>query len=119
MAAKVEHEPGDVYVLRISGILEHSEFAAAQTTIAARIESGSRPRLLAVFENFTGWERNADWAALDFFMAYGDEIARIAIVAEPEWEDRALAFAGAGLRSAPVKFFPPTELEQARAWAAQ
>ena len=25
-------------------------------------------------------------------------------------------FAGAGVRRAPVKFFPPSELEQARAW---
>jgi hypothetical protein len=30
-----------------------------------------------------------------------------------------LAFAGAGVRRAPVKFFPPNELEQARSWLAE
>ena len=49
-------------------------------------------------------------------ISYGGEIAKIAIVAEPRWETQALAFAGAGLRKAPVRFFAPNELEQARAW---
>jgi len=35
---------------------------------------------------------------------------RVAIVAEARWEPVALAFAGAGVRRTPVKFFPPSEL---------
>ncbi len=41
---------------------------------------------------------------------------RGAIVAKLRWESLALAFAGAGVRRTPVKFFPPNELEQARSW---
>ena len=40
-----------------------------------------------------------------FISRTGDKISKIAIVAEPRWETLALAFAGAGVRRAPVKFF--------------
>ena len=82
----------------------------------AKIEVGAKPRVLAILENFEGWERGADWNDLDFMISHGDEIAKIAIVAEPRWEVEALAFAGAGVRRSPVKFFPPDELAAARAW---
>jgi hypothetical protein len=106
-------------VLRISGVLKRSEFAAEQSAIARKIDTGSRPRLLVILENFEGWERGADWNDLDFMISHGGEISKIAIVAEPRWETLALAFAGAGVRRAPVKFFPHNELEQAKSWLAE
>jgi hypothetical protein len=106
-------------VLRISGVLKRSEFGAEQNAIARKIDTGSKPRLLFILENFEGWERGADWNDLDFMISHGGEISKIAIIAEPRWEALALAFAGAGVRRAPVKFFPPAELEQARSWLAE
>lgn len=47
---------------------------------------------------------------------HGNEIAKSAIVGEPRWEPEALAFAGAGFRRTPVKFFPSDQQAQARAW---
>src|SRR5215212_1926091 len=116
MAAQIDYEPNNVCVLRLSGLLKQSEFGAGQTSMAGKIDAGARPRLLTIFENFEGWERGADWNDLDFMLSHGGEIAKIAIVAEPRWETLALAFAGAGVRRAPVKFFPPNELTQARMW---
>lgn len=119
MAATIEFEPNDICVLRLSGTLKQSEFAAEQTALAQQIDRGSKPRLLVIGESFEGWERGADWNDLDFMFAYSDDIAKIAIVAEPQWETKALAFAGAGVRSAPVKFFPPDQLPEARRWLAE
>jgi hypothetical protein len=119
MPLKIEPEPNDIYVLKISGTLKQSEFAAGQQEFARKIDSGSKPRVLAIVENFEGWERGADWNDLDFLVAHGGEIAKIAVVADPRWEVQALAFAGAGVRKAPVKFFNPTELEQARSWISE
>ena len=116
MPVKMEYEPNDIFVMRMSGTLKRSEFAAQQDAIAKKIDSGSKPRLLVIVENFEGWERGADWNDIDFMISHGGEIARIAIVAEPQWEPHALAFAGAGVRRAPVKFFQPNELATARAW---
>jgi SpoIIAA-like len=116
---QIQYQPGDIYVLRISGILKRSEFAAEQNALARTIDIGSKPRLLVILENFEGWERGADWNDLDFLISHGGKIHKIAVVAEPRWETLALAFAGAGVRRAPVKFFPPNELEQARSWLAE
>jgi hypothetical protein len=119
MAAKLDCESDDICVLRISGILKRSEFGAEQSALAHKIDTGAKPRLLAILESFEGWERGADWNDLDFLFSHSGEIAKIAIVAEPRWEVQALAFAGAGVRPAPVKFFPPNELAQARVWLTQ
>ena len=116
MPLKMSFEPNDVCVMRISGTLKRSEFAAEQANIAQKIDTGSKPRVLVVDENFDGWEKGADWNDLDFMMSHGGEIAKIAIVADPKWETNALAFAGAGFRNAPVKFFAPNQLADARGW---
>jgi SpoIIAA-like len=119
MPVQVKYEPNDIYVLRISGILKRSEFAAEQSNLARNIDTGAKPRLLIILENFEGWQRGADWDDLDFMISHGGKISKIAVVAEPRWETLALAFAGAGVRRAPVKFFLPNELEQARTWLGE
>ena len=119
MSVQIEYQPNDICVLRISGTLKRSEFAVEQSAISQKIDAGSKPRLLAILEDFEGWERGADWNDLDFLISHSGEIAKIAIVAEPRWEVQALAFAGAGVRRAPVKFFLPKELATARAWLAE
>ena len=119
MPATFISEPDGVCVLRISGLLKRSEFAAGQERMGAKIETGAKPRLLVILEDFEGWERGVDWNDLDFMIIYGGEIAMIAIVGEARWETQALAFAGAGIRGAPVRFFPPDQLNAARAWLQQ
>ena len=119
MPAKLEFEDNDIGVLRIEGVLRQPEFAACQAELAKKIDAGSKPRLLVIAENFDGWERLADWNDLDFMISHGGEIAKIALVGDRRWETPALAFAGAGVRRAPVKFFPPDQLAQARVWLAE
>ena len=119
MPVTIQDEPNDICLLQISGTLKRSEFAAKRAEIAVKIEFGAKPRLLAILEDFEGWERGADWNDLDFLISHGGEIAKFAIVAEPRWETQALAFAGAGVRRAPVKFFPPNEVAAARTWLTE
>jgi SpoIIAA-like len=119
MPATIQLEAKNIHVLRISGILKRSEFDGTQSTAARAIDAGAKPRVLAILENFAGWEKGADWNDLDFLFSHSQEIARIAIVGEPRWEAEALAFAGAGFRRAPVKFFPSDQEPEARAWLAQ
>jgi SpoIIAA-like len=116
MPLRVTSEPEDIYVLQISGVLKRSEFAASQKDVAQKIDIGSKPRILAILENFEGWERGADWNDLDFLITHGGKIGKIAVVADPQWQVQALAFAGAGVRGAPVRFFRPTKQIEARNW---
>ena len=119
MPLQVEYGANDLCVLRISGVLKQSEFAAAQKDLARRIDTGVRPRVLAIVEDFEGWQRGADWNDLDFLISHGGEITRIAVVADQKWEAQGLAFAGAGVRKAPVRFFSSAKLEEARHWISE
>lgn len=118
MPASIELESNNIYVMRFNGIVKRSEFGAGQTKLGREIDAGAQPRVLAILENFEGWEKGVDWNDLDFMLSHGNEIAKIAIVGEPRWEPEALAFAGAGFRRAPVKFFPTAQLGEARTWIA-
>jgi len=115
----MNYEPNGIHVLCISGILKRSEFGAEQTELATHIDTGSKPRLLVILENFEGWERGADWNDLDFMVSHAGKISRIALIAEPRWETLALAFARSGCPPCASKVFPPNELDQARNWLAE
>ncbi len=119
MPATIDYEPNDICVLNVSGTWKRSEMDALQDELAHKIVAGARPRLLAVLQDFEGWEKNVDWNEFDFLFAYSDKVQRIAIVAERQWEVQALAFAGAGVRPARVRFFLPDEIQPARAWLAE
>jgi len=69
-----------------------------------------------VLQGFEGWESNPRWDDLTFFISHGDAIAKIALVGDERWRDEALMFAAADIRKAPVKFFAPAALDEARAW---
>ena len=100
-----DHESGTLREGESSpGKLSQGEYGARQGV----------PRILALLENFEGWEKGANWGELDFLFAHGNEIEKIAIAGDPAWEGQALAFAGAGFRKAPVKFFPAGDLAAAR-----
>lgn len=119
MPLEIDYQPDHVQVLRIRGILKRAEFAQVQISGAKVIDDGAQPRILALLEDFEGWEKGADWNDLDFMLSHGEAIAKIAIVGDAKWEAQALAFAGSGFRKAPVKFFPAEQETQARAWLAE
>ena len=119
MSAKLEQHPDRLLVLRVGGELKKAELDAVQSRFAERIDATGAVRLLVLLESFTGWERGEQWGEVDFFLTHGDDIEKIAIVGDPRWETEALAFAGAGMRKGPVKFFPETEESEARAWLAE
>jgi hypothetical protein len=116
MPASIQHESGNLFRVRISGVLRQAELKDVQTVATQEIGRLGRIKLLFVLEQFEGWERDADWGDLAFYAAHDKDIEKIAIVGEEKWRDHGLAFAGAGIRKAAVHFFPPAESAQARAW---
>ena len=116
MGATIHQEEGYLRVLRITGLLRKSELDAALEAEAKEWGPATRIRVLIIAEEFKGWERGADWGDTSFLFAHDDQIDKIAIVADPRWETETVIFAAAGIRRAPVKFFPPDQLALARAW---
>ncbi len=119
MPASIQHESGNLFRICISGILRQAELKEVQAIAAQEITSLGRITLLFVLEQFEGWDRDAHWGDLAFYEAHDKHIDKIAIVGDEKWRDHGLAFAGAGIRTAAVRFFRPAERAQARAWLLQ
>lgn len=118
MAATFEQENNGIWTLRVTGTLRKAELDAAQVAVAKGLGTTDTVRILVIATDFVGWQRGEDWGDLTFFVEHGDHIERIAIVADPRWEEQMSVFAGAGFRKAPVKFFAEAQLAEARAWLA-
>ncbi len=119
MSVGIESEEGNLRVLRITGLLRKAELDAVQKAEAARWEPTTRVMLLVIIEKFEGWERNADWGDMTFFLKHEKQIEKMAIVSDPRWKEDVLMFAGSGFRHGQVKFFLPAQLAMARAWLGQ
>ena len=116
MAVTIQQEEGSLIVLRMTGLLRKSEMDAALAAEARKWGPATRIKVLAVMEDFEGFERGADWGDITFLVKHDHQIEKIAIVADKKWESDALTFAGAGFRQGQVRFFPQNQLAQARAW---
>ena len=116
MGVKIQQEEDNVRVMRINGLLRKSEMDAALAAEARQWGPETRIKALVVVEDFEGFERSAEWGDISFLARYDHNVEKIAIVADPKWETDMLMFTGAGFRRGQVKYFPPNQLGQARAW---
>jgi hypothetical protein len=115
MPITIRREENTIHRLTLSGTSRKADFDAAIASLLQQIGTGGTARLLVVLDEFDGWSQTDAWN-LDFYIAHGDQIERIAIVGDPRWRHEALLFALADLRKAPVEFFEPGAMDRARAW---
>jgi hypothetical protein len=106
-----------ILTVKVDGRLTAPEWHAAQAAALAHMAAApaGNVSVLVIAENFLGWSRGA-WPDSPHQRDFDEHVHRLAIVAEPQWEDLALLFAGKGLRRIPIEYFPPTGLEAARRW---
>lgn len=116
MPLTMEHEHDNVFRLDLQGRLRKVDFEHCEQQLEDRIVRTGPVRLLIMLDGFTGWDPGAPWNDLAFYMKHGDAIERIAIVGPDRWRNHMLMFAGADLRRAPVKYFPPGTAAEARTW---
>jgi hypothetical protein len=102
--------------ITVIGEFGRADQAAMQDAARALIATAGRISILIVLQDFSGFERGADWGDMDFYARHADDIVRMAIVGDPKWKDNAEAFTGAGMRATKIEFFAPAALAQAKAW---
>lgn len=113
----VKREASGVYVFRISGVLSKTTVDKMQSLAKREIDRGNNDiKILIILDNFKGWRTGQQWGDLDFFLEYGDSISKIAFIGEPRWKDHAMVFVLADRRRGEVRYFPPEQEAQARAW---
>ncbi len=118
MTVTLRREHDTIYRVDIAGRLRKADLDAAQETIAADLDGGTKIRVLVVLTRFQGWEPDANWRDLTFYVRHGDEIERIAMVGDAAWCSEALMFVGADLRKAEVRYFVSRDESAAVEWLA-
>ncbi|HEX7019157.1 MAG TPA: STAS/SEC14 domain-containing protein [Gemmatimonadaceae bacterium] len=116
MSATMEHEQRNIFRLDLQDRLRKVDFDYCGERLKSEIARCGTVRLLIVLRDFSGWDPTAPWADLSFYAQHGDAIERIAIVGPNRWRNHMLMFAGADLRQAPVEYFLPGTIAEARAW---
>jgi hypothetical protein len=117
MGATIQQDRSGIWVLRVSGALRKEELDAVQAAGLKGMGPDENARVLVrVEDDFCGWVGGEEWNDMTFFVEHGDRIEKIAIVGNSEWETKMLMFTGAGLRRAPVRYFPLAQLAEAKAW---
>jgi hypothetical protein len=118
MGASIEYDSSNVVIVRFTGRVKASEWRAAQNRTMDLFKTKKRLSLLVIAEHFTGFESGGDWENTSFQEESETQVARMAIVTEPQWRESVLFFAGKGLRGFEIEHFPPSDIERAEAWVA-
>lgn len=117
--ATVQKAPGNIYVLRLGGVLNKATLDRIQGIAEKDIANGAKElKLLVILSDFKGWRKGDDWGNIDFFAQYETYITRIAVVGEASWEPETLLFMAAGHRTGTVRYFTPGNETEARVWLA-
>lgn len=116
MAYEITRIDGAVVYAKVTGVMKLTDQQALQQTAVDLIARGLKVRLYLTLEEFQGWEKGVDWGDLDFLMAHGDEITRMALVGDIRWRDQLFAFVGKGLRTTEIEFFPTAAAGEAEQW---
>jgi hypothetical protein len=119
MGAEIIEQTADTLTVRISGLLTQPVLAALQRDVGQKLNQRGKTRLLILTEAFEGWQRGGNWGDVSFSAAHDNQIEKMAIVGDKQWEDLALMFASKGLRRFPIEYFAAADIARARAWLAQ
>ena len=118
MGMSIESFADGVLTARVSGQLAPSEWQAAQEAAVARMRGAAgKTRVLVVAERFAGWTRGA-WDDSPLQPQFDQQVDRMAIVGEAQWQDLVLMFVGKGLRRMQIEYFPTADEATAREWLA-
>lgn len=101
-----------------SGKLHNEDYQKFVPTLDAAIAKLGKIRLLALFNDFKGWDAKALWDDIKFSGTHCTKIERIALVGDKTWE-KWMAMICKPFTMAKVKYFATSELDAAWAWLGE
>ncbi|HXX53298.1 MAG TPA: STAS/SEC14 domain-containing protein [Thermodesulfovibrionales bacterium] len=116
MACEIIKITDSVVHVRIRDVMNGADQKMLESVAVKLIEEGKKVRLLAVMENFKGWEKGGAGGDLGFMLEHYDDIVKMAIVGDERWKEETFLYVGKGLRSTEIEFFPTSALKKAEEW---
>jgi hypothetical protein len=117
MLVSIDQESPRIIRVELSGRMDAKQWRAALDEVVKLLTPGEVTPLLVSAIGFEGWGAG-DWDDLSLQRQRDAQVGRMAVVADRKWEDRAMLFAGKGLRGLEIEFFAPEEMPRARQWLA-
>ncbi len=101
--------------LKMANMISTAEIDRCAEAIGPLLNDERRDFILLDWSELEGWETGAKSVGTQFGMKSWASVVRIAILAEPKWEDEQARIADI-FRAATVRRFPPSQREKAIAW---
>ena len=99
----------------MSGKLHDDDYDRFVLMIERAITTERKTRLLLQFEDFYGWNPHALWDDVTFEASHSQEVERIAMVGERDWQEW-MDKVRAPFTRADVRYFGAGDLDAARGW---
>jgi hypothetical protein len=103
---------------KMSGKLHDADYKSFEPLVDAAVAAHGKARIVAVFEDFHGWDMHALWDDIKFSTTHCTKIEKIALVGDKKWEAW-MAKVCKPFTMAKVKYFDHAELDAAWAWAKE
>jgi hypothetical protein len=104
-----------VLAFKLSGKLHDEDYKKFVPLIDDAAAKQGKVRLLAVFDNFQGWDLRALWDDIKFATTHCTKIERIALVGDKKWQEW-MAKVCKPFTMAKLRYFDASEVEAAKAW---
>ncbi len=111
------YDAGKVNFVSITGKLEKSDYDLFVPMLEAGIKAHSKINLLIELHDFHGWSAGAAWEDTKFGVRHFNDIQRLAIVGDHDWEKNLARFVKVFSR-AKVKYFDKKESKKAHQWVS-
>ena len=109
---------GKVLAFRMSGKLHDEDYKRFVPLVDSAIAAQGKVRLLALFENFQGWDLQALWDDIKFATTHCTKIERIALVGDKKWEQW-MAKVCKPFTMAKIRYFDASEIDAAWKWLGE
>jgi hypothetical protein len=100
---------------KLSGKLHDEDYKTFVPMVDKAIAEHGKVRLLALFQDFHGWDVHALWDDIKFSTSHCTKIERIALVGDKKWEEW-MAKTCKPFTMAQIKYFNAAEIESAWQW---
>jgi hypothetical protein len=118
MIEQLKSDSPKVLGFKMSGKLHDADYKTFVPVVEAAVAANGKIRLLALFEDFHGWDLTALWDDIKFSTKHCFDVERIALVGDKKWEAW-MAKVCKPFTMAKIKYFDVSETAAAWAWLAE
>ncbi len=103
--------------VKVRDKLTREDLARLRPSVERLIKACGKIRVLFNMEDFHGWRTSSVWEDIKFDLSHHDDIERLAMVGDRQWEKWMAAFCKV-FTTADIRYFDEAELGRARHWVA-